>query len=98
MILGIGNELIVFGQAVLAGNLVCLIYQVLRVLRRLVPHNLLWISVEDILFWISAGFYLFYQIYRNCNGSIRWYFVIGALLGAILTYVIVDKIIKKYIA
>ena len=98
MILGIEKELIVFLQAVLAGNLVCLVYSAFRVFRRLVVHNLVWISVEDLLFWIGTGFYLFYQIHKNCNGVIRWYFVIGVLTGGIITYSIVDKIIKKYIA
>ena len=98
MILGIEKELVVFLQALLAGNLVCLIYSALRVFRRIIVHNLIWISIEDILFWIGTGFYLFYQIYQNSNGIIRWYFVIGVLIGGIITYVFVDKILKKYIA
>ena len=97
MILGIEKELVVFLQAVLAGNLVCLAYSVIRILRRLVRHNLFWVSFEDFLFWVGTGLYLFIAIYQTCNGSIRWYFVVGALLGGIVTYCFVDKIIKKYI-
>ena len=98
MILGIEKELAVFLQAILSGNLVCLVYNALRVFRRILKHNLVWVSIEDFLFWIGTGFYLFFQIYRSSNGVIRWYFVIGVILGGILTYGVVDKILKKYIA
>lgn len=98
MILGVGKELSVFLQAVLAGNLIYLVYTVIRVVRRLVKHNLFFISLEDLIFWISTGIYLFVRIYQTSNGSIRWYFVIGVLLGGILTHLIISQIVKKYLA
>ena len=97
MIQGIGKELAVFLRAALAGNVVYLAYCVLRVFRRLIKHNLFWISVEDFLFWVGTGLYLFVAIYQTSNGSIRWYFVVGVLLGGILTHLLVQKIVKKYI-
>ncbi len=51
-----------------------------------------------MFYWIFAGIYLFTEIYRTCNGSIRWYFVVGVLLGAILTAAIIRKFLKKIIA
>lgn len=98
MILGIGKELSVFIQAMLAGNLVCLVYYSLRVLRRIIRHNLFAISVEDIIFWIWTGIHLFIQIYKASDGSIRWYFVVGVFLGGIITYWLIEKVIKKYVA
>lgn len=98
MIQGIGKEVAVFVQAVLAGNIVCLVYNVLRVVRRIVKHNLFWVSVEDVVFWLGAGMYLFLELFRTCNGSIRWYFVIGVLAGGIISHFIIEKIIKKYLA
>ena len=97
MILGIEKELSVFLQAVLAGNLVYLSYLAIRIFRRILKHNLFWISVEDAIFWIAAGFYLFLKIYQTSNGTIRWYFVLGVLTGGILTHYIISKITKKHI-
>ena len=96
--MGVGKEAAAFMMAVLSGNLVYLVYTVLRVLRRIVKHNLFWISVEDLLFWIGTGIFLFVRIYQTENGIIRWYFVAGVLFGALFTHVIFSKIIKKYIA
>lgn len=98
MILGIERELSVFLQAALAGNLIYLVYLVLRIFRRIIKHNLFWVSLEDILYWIGAAFYLFIKIYQTSSGAIRWYFVVGVLLGGILTHCIISKIVKKYLA
>lgn len=98
MVSGIGAELSVFLQAVLTGNLVYLAYCVLRIIRRIIKHNLFWVSLEDILFWIGTGFFVFIRIFQTSSGSIRWYFVVGLLLGGILTHEIISKISKKYIA
>ncbi len=85
-------------QAVLAGNMVYLVYSAIRVIRRLIRHNLLFVSLEDLFFWIGTGIYLFSEMYQTSNGSIRWYFVIGVCTGGILTHLIISKIVKKYIA
>ena len=96
--MGIERELSVFLQAALAGNLIYLVYLVLRIFRRIIKHNLFWVSLEDILYWIGAAIYLFIQIYKTSSGAIRWYFVVGVLCGGIFTHVIISKILKKYIA
>ena len=98
MMLGIEAELSAFLQAVLAGNLLYLVYSVLRVVRRIIKHNLFWVSLEDILYWLSTGIYLFIRIYQTSSGIIRWYFVLGVLVGGGVTHYIISKIVKKYIA
>lgn len=97
MMHGIEKELSSFLQAVLAGNMAYLIYSVLRVVRRIIKHNLFFVSLEDILYWVGMGFYLFVQIYKTSNGTIRWYFVLGVFVGGIVTHYIISKILKKYI-
>ena len=95
---GIEKEVFIFLQAILAGNFVYLCYAAIRVVRRVVKHSLFWLSVEDIFFWIGTGIYLFIKIYQTSNGNIRWYFVLGVVLGGVVTHCIVAKIVKKYIA
>jgi hypothetical protein len=93
--IGIANELSIFVSACLSGNLICLSYYVLRVIRRLVKHSLVWVSIEDLVFWVGAAIYLFMEMYRTCSGSIRWYFVLGVLAGGIATIYLVKKIVDK---
>ncbi len=92
--LGIGKEISIFFSACLAGNLVAMVYCAIRVFRRLVSHSLFWVSMEDLIFWVAVGLYLFTEMYRTCSGAIRWYFVIGVFLGGILTLELFQKLKK----
>ena len=93
--MGIGKELLACLQAILAGNVVCLVYEALRVFRRIVRHHSIAIAIEDLIFWIWTGIHLFIRIFRTCDGVIRWYFVVGVLFGGIITYGICEKLLKN---
>ena len=95
---GVVKELGIFLHALLAGNIVCLVYCVLRIIRRIIRHNLFFVSFEDILFWICTAVYLFVQLNRTTHGELRWYFVVGVVAGGGFTYFFVEKITKKYVA
>lgn len=82
--LGLEKELEIFVHAVIAGMAVYGTYALLRVIRRIVKHNLLSISIEDFLFWVGTSFYLFIEIYYTSDGSVRWFFILGVVLGMIL--------------
>ena len=84
--LGIGDEMSIFQQAMLAGNIVILVYTCIRIFRRLIRHSLFFISLEDFFFWIWVGAYLFKKIYNTSDGSIRWFFTIGVVIGGIFTF------------
>lgn len=92
--LGIGEEVSVFLQAVLAGNIILLVYCCLRVFRRIIRHGLFWVSMEDFLFWLWTGFYLFGKIYDTSDGSIRWFFVTGILAGGLCSYFLMKLFVK----
>lgn len=92
--LGIEKELSVFLQAMLAGNIVFLVYCCLRVFRRIIRHRLFFVSVEDALFWIWTGLYLFGKIYDTSDGSIRWFFVVGVFAGGLFSYFVVHFFVK----
>lgn len=95
--IGIASELSIFVSACLLGNLICLVYCALRVFRRIVKHTLFWISIEDFVFWVGTGLYLFAEMYRTCAGSIRWYFVLGVLAGGGITGWVIQKLMKKVV-
>ena len=84
--LGIGDEISIFLQALLAGNIVLLVYACIRVFRRLIKHDLFFVSLEDFFFWVWAGLYLFVKIYDTSDGSIRWFFIIGVVVGGVCSF------------
>ena len=53
----IGNEAILFGTSVLCGMGLVLTYDILRIIRRLIPHGNIWIGIEDVCYWIFCTFF-----------------------------------------
>jgi len=95
--MSIQQEISIVISAFFSGVMVCMAYNILRILRRLLGHSLFWIAIEDLCYWIWCGIYLFAEIHRTCSGQIRWYYVAGASLGAVSSGMIVSKFIKKRI-
>lgn len=68
----------------LMGILITFVYDGFIIMRRLIRHNLFLISVEDLIFWIACAIGVFYMLYEENNGILRWFAVFGASLGMIV--------------
>ena len=77
------QEVTFFLHSVLMGVVITFVYDWLLILRKLIKHNNLWISLEDFFFWAACGVGVFYMLYRENNGILRWFTVIGALIGMV---------------
>lgn len=96
--LKIERELAIFLHACLMGNVLCAGYLSFTALRHLFSHRKWMIHAEDALYWSSVSIYLFVQIYHTNNGKIRWFSVLGVVIGAIFLWKILcsaQKILKK---
>jgi spore cortex biosynthesis protein YabQ len=93
----ISVELRFFLISVLWGCIVLAAYDALRVLRRLIKHNSIIIAIEDLIFWISASFFIFSMIYRMNNGSIRGFSIMGMCAGMLLYHYILSEAVVKYV-
>lgn len=94
----IHEELLVFFNAVITGVIIRLFYQCIKKLREIQRHRLWVIGMEDFFFWIFAAAYTFVQIYQTSSGVIRWYFILGVVVGSFFVSKILVKIeikIKK---
>ena len=80
---GIEAESLSLLEAVLTGMTVCSVYTCLRALRRIIRHTPAAIAAEDLFFWLGTAFYMFVQIHHTTSGSIRWYFILGVVLGSV---------------
>ncbi len=94
----IRQETAVFLFFTLHGALLTMSYDVLRALRRSARHSLLLLSLEDFLFWMAAGFQTFYLAFRESDGAIRGYAVVGMLLGSVLYHVTLSPVIVKLLS
>ena len=97
MILGIEKEISIFLQAILAGNILYIVYLTTEVFRKLIRHTVFWTGVEDTVYWCFASIYLFLRMQQTCSGNIRWYFVLGLGMGSLISRYFLRKIGRKYI-
>ena len=67
--------------SLLMGIAVTVLYDVLRILRCVIPHNNLCVSIEDLLYWIVVAVCVFLMMQRENDGVLRWFAILGALAG-----------------
>lgn len=70
--------------AFLTGALLLFIYDVLRIVRKIVPHKMWLVGAEDLLFWVGSALALFAMLYRENSGYIRGFVIGGVLVGMLL--------------
>lgn len=83
------QELTFFAHSVLMGLIITFVYDWIRVFRKIFRHGAILMSVEDLLFWFFCGVAVFYMLYKENDGTLRWFAVLGATLGMFLYKMIV---------
>lgn len=89
---GLEIEADAFLKAVCSGMTLYAGYMCIVYFRKIVKHSLPAVSIEDFLYWLVTGFYLFAQIFDTSAGAIRWYFVIGTAVGALIFSFLLSKV------
>lgn len=67
----------------LTGIGITVVYDFLRMIRRVVRHRYFVVAVEDIAYWIFVSVVLFLLLYHMNNGTLRWFAVFGLLIGMV---------------
>ena len=66
------------------GVIITFFYDGFLILRKLFKHTTFLISLEDLIFWIACALSVFYVLYEENNGMLRWFAVAGAAVGMLL--------------
>ena len=72
-----------FFTGVLAGVLVWFAYDLLRILRRILPHGTVWIAVEDVIFFFLCAMVGFEYLYPQNLGQVKGFLVLAFVAGSI---------------
>lgn len=92
------NENVFLLHAVLMGVEITFLYDILRILRRVFVHSGIMVSLEDIAFWIYCAGEVFLLMFRESNGNLRWFAVLGALTGMYLYHRTFSPLLVKYVS
>lgn len=75
------QEVTFFLHSILMGLVITFAYDWILIFRRLLKHGRILMSVEDLIYWFICGIGVFYMLYRENSGVLRWFAVMGAALG-----------------
>lgn len=98
MSLGILKELQFFGLAVLRGIWILVLYDLLRILRRVVPHGVWTIALEDVLYWAGTALLIFQLLYRENDGALRGYALFAVAAGMFAYHQTISGWLVEHIA
>lgn len=77
-------ELQFFLISVLWGVILLFAYDLLRIIRRVLKHNSFFLAIEDLIFWVVSSVFIFAMMYRENNGIIRGFSIMGMMIGMVL--------------
>lgn len=92
------QEVEFLGSSFLTGVLILIVYDILRIFRRVFSHSVGAVGVEDFIYWMLVTFLIFSMLFRENNGAIRWFSVIGIFFGMVLYNMTVSLFFVKYVS
>ncbi len=95
---GILKELHFFGLAVLRGMLILALYDLIRIFRRVAPHGVWTVALEDLCYWIGTALLIFQLLYRENDGALRGYALLAVGVGMLVYHQIFGNWLVNWIS
>lgn len=89
------NQAYLFICFVLVGIIIGIVFDLFRILRRTFKTKDLITYIEDIIFWIITGIIIIYSMYKFCDGELRFFMIIGIIIGTILYLITISEYVIK---
>lgn len=87
------NQTISFVLSLCLGALFCVLYDVVRAMRKVCLNSFWAVFFTDILIWLFYAFATFIFLVARTNGEIRGYILVGELFGFILFRISISRLL-----
>ncbi len=91
----ISEQCLTFLYAIILGFCLGLLYEILRFLRLCFFHRAWLIAIEDFFFCMTCTFFIILLCYVYAEGVIRWFTLVGCLLGTLAYFFSLGKWLHK---
>ncbi len=81
----------------LLGIFLMLVYDLLRIIRIVLPHRSILTGMEDIIYWLAVSGAVFVMLYRGNDGIIRWYAVAAIIMAMVLFNLCISRFLVPVI-
>ena len=89
------NQAYLFLIFTLNGVFIGLIFDIFRILRQGFRTSNFITYIEDILFWVISGLSIIYTMVCFSNGTLRFFMIIGIIIGLIAYILTISKYIRR---
>ena len=91
----VSSQALIFITSVEVGIVMGMIFDLIRVIRKIIKHPNFFVQIEDLLYWIVCGLIGFYMLYVSNYADIRAFIFIGIILGAVLYFATFSIVFMK---
>ena len=91
------SQLINFGYSIIVGISLCIVYDIIRIMRKLFNTKLIIVNIEDVIFALFSSFTVFGMMLVNREGRMRAFIIFGIFLGALVFEIVLGKPAVKYL-
>ena len=91
----VNNQGYLFIIFTLDGALIGMLFDFFRVLRKSFKTKDFMTYIEDICFWIIAGIIILYSMCVFCDGELRFFMILGLIIGVSIYILTLSKYIMK---
>ncbi|HCS72437.1 MAG TPA: spore cortex biosynthesis protein YabQ [Clostridiales bacterium] len=89
------NQAYIFLSTVYAGLIIGFLYDCCRMIRKMVRVNVIVTGILDLLFWSVIGVLSFLVLFYVNDGNVRFYTLLGFIIGWILYLLALSPLIMK---
>lgn len=87
-----------FCYAIMLGVLCGIVYDLIRIFRRIIKKALAITVIEDIVYWMAVSIIMFMLMYHENGGMVRAYAIMGMAIGMILYEISIGRFFVKYVS
>lgn len=82
----INEQVFLFLTCVQTGVMMGMLYDLIRIFRKIIRHPNWMVQIEDLVYWVTCGCFAFIMLYWENYGQIRVFIFAGILIGAVLYF------------
>lgn len=91
----ISQEAFFLGISFALGAGLFFLYDILRILRRIVPHGVIMIGIEDFMYWLICTGAVFVLLYQGNDGMVRGFAIGGVILGMLAYFALLSRYVIR---
>ena len=91
----INEQVFLFLTCIQTGIIMGMLYDLIRIFRKIIHHPNWMVQIEDLLYWLTCGCFAFIMLYWENYGQIRVFVFAGILIGSVLYFLTFSIIFMK---